>query len=72
MDAAVVPHITKIELRFVAVQGDAHILLFFFIAAENTNLCEVRMQETPKNRVTEGPCTPGNKKNFIFEHVKTC
>ena len=55
-----IAHITDIELHTLIFKAQAHIFLFFFIAAKNPDLTHLRMQKTLQNSITEWACSASN------------
>jgi hypothetical protein len=55
-----VSHITNVELQLGAVVPLAHIVLLLFIAAQDANLAQIRIQKPAQYSVTERTGTPGD------------
>ena len=68
MDAVVIPYVADVELQLIAIQSDAHVLLFLLIAAEDANFRNIGMQEALKNCITERARTTSNQQCFVLEH----
>ena len=70
MHCVVFAHISDIELDLVALQGNPHVFLFLFVAAEHPDLREVGMDETLKNGVAKGAGAACNEQKPIFRSIK--
>src|SRR5204862_1147308 len=68
MNAVVFTHVTDVELQLVVLVGDAHVLLFLFIAAEYADLRQLRIQKVLKDRVAERTRTASDEQDLVFEH----
>jgi len=66
--AVVVSHVANIELELGMIQGDAHVFLFLFVAAEDAYLGDVGGEEAFEHGVAEGARATGDHQYFVFEH----
>ena len=72
---ALVAHVADVELhlmrhfRHTRLEVMTHIILFLLIAAEDTNLPDVRTQETVQHCITKTTCAACNQEDFVFKYT---
>ena len=54
-------HVADVELDLVALQSDPHVFLLLFIATENANLPQVRLQKALQHGIAERTGTTGDQ-----------
>ena len=68
-------HVTDIKLdfpchlRILHLILMSHIILLLLVTAEDTNLLNIRIQETLQHGISKRPCASRNQKDFIFEYT---
>ena len=68
-DGLGIAHITHIELQRGAVVLLAHVVLLFFIAAQNANLAHALIQKPAQDRVTERTGTTSDQQDLILKYA---
>ena len=69
MNTIVIAHVADVKFEPIVPKLEAHVLLFFFIAAEHANLADIRSQKRLDDRVAERPRTPGYEQYLAHEHL---
>jgi hypothetical protein len=60
-----VAHVADIEFDFRILVLMPHIVLLLFVAAEDANLFDIRIEKPPQHGIAERPRAAGNKENFV-------
>ena len=68
IDRTFITNVADIKFHLGILQLMPHIILLLFVATENPNLLDLRIQKTPQYGIPERSSSAGNQQHFVFKH----